>query len=172
MQSQRHFTSCLVLVIFPLSAQPAAPAISSEARLPEPELQAGKWVYLQHCAASHGVKGDGTGPASVWLFPRPGNCSAGRFKVKSIPGTALPTDEDLFNAVARGMPGSSMPSFTYLTEKERRDAVRYVKFLTAYTGSSGPLLTVHTVGLPSMGFRTVRGAGPGRHTTAPDRLAS
>lgn len=50
---------------------------------------------------------------------------------------ALPTDEDLFNTVTRGMPGSSMPSFTYLSEKERRDAVQYVKFLTASTYASG-----------------------------------
>ena len=30
-----------------------------------------------------------------------------------------------------------MPSFTYLTEGERRDAVQYVKYLTAYTDASG-----------------------------------
>ncbi len=100
-------------------------------------LKAGKLVYQQHCAACHGVNGDGTGPASVWLFPRPRNFSAGLFKIKSTPGTALPTTEDLFNTVARGMPGSSMPSFTYLSEQERRDAVQYVVYLTAYTDAAG-----------------------------------
>jgi mono/diheme cytochrome c family protein len=59
------------------------------------------------------------------------------FKIKSTPGMALPTDEDLFNTVTRGMPGSSMPSFTYLSEQERRDAVQYVKYLAAYTDASG-----------------------------------
>jgi DMSO reductase family type II enzyme heme b subunit len=59
------------------------------------------------------------------------------YKIKSTPGTALPTDEDLFGTVTRGMPGSSMPSFTYLTEQERRDAVQYIKYLTAYTDPSG-----------------------------------
>jgi mono/diheme cytochrome c family protein len=62
------------------------------------------------------------------------------FKIKSTPGMALPTDEDLFNTVTRGMPGSSIPSFTCLTEKERRDAVQYVKFLTAFTDAPGKRL--------------------------------
>jgi cytochrome c oxidase cbb3-type subunit 2 len=74
------------------------------------------------------------------VFPRPRTFSAGMFKIKSTPGMALPTDEDLFNTVTRGMPGSSIPSFTYLTEKERRDAVQYVKFLTAFTDASGKRL--------------------------------
>src|SRR6516225_1626314 len=103
----------------------------------DPKLQAGKTVYLQHCAACHGVNGDGSGPASVWLFPRPRNFSAGLFKIKTTPGTALPTDEDLFGTVTRGMPGSSMPSFTYLSEGERRDAVQYIKYLAAYTDAAG-----------------------------------
>src|ERR1044071_8746472 len=70
----------------------------------------GKVVYQQHCAACHGSTGQGNGPASVWLFPRPRNFSAGLFKIKSTPGAALPTDADLFNTITRGMPGSSMPS--------------------------------------------------------------
>src|SRR5512139_4137704 len=74
-------------------------------------LQAAKVLYDTHCAACHGAAGDGTGPASVWLFPRPRDFSAGLFKLKSTPGTALPTDEDLLSTVTRGMPGSSMPSF-------------------------------------------------------------
>ncbi|HEY5911465.1 MAG TPA: ethylbenzene dehydrogenase-related protein [Verrucomicrobiae bacterium] len=102
-----------------------------------PALERGKAVYLQHCVSCHGVNGDGAGPASVWLFPRPRNFSAGLFKIKSTPGMALPTDEDLYNTVSRGMPGSSMPSFTYLTEAERRDAVQYVKYLTATVDRSG-----------------------------------
>ena len=120
-----------------LSGPAALAATAGEATSVAPELQAGKAVYLQHCAACHGVNGDGSGLASVWLFPRPRNFNSGLFKIKSTPGMALPTDEDLVNTVTRGMPGSSMPSFTYLTEKERGDAVQYVKYLTAYVDSSG-----------------------------------
>ena len=100
-------------------------------------LSAGRAVYDQHCAACHGATGDGNGPAAVWLYPKPRNFSAGQFKIKSTPGQALPTDEDLLQSVARGLPGSSMPSFSYLTEQEQRDVVQYVKSLTAYTDNSG-----------------------------------
>ncbi len=124
-----------VLLGLSIAAQPAT--LSQEPPSLAPNLQAGQVVYEQHCAACHGMEGDGGGPASVWLFPRPRNFNAGLFKIKSTPGTALPTDEDLFNTLTRGMPGSSMPSFTYLSEQQRRDVVEYVKFLTAVTDSSG-----------------------------------
>ncbi|HEX5223157.1 MAG TPA: c-type cytochrome [Verrucomicrobiae bacterium] len=97
----------------------------------------GKNVYDQHCAACHGLNGDGNGPASVWLYPKPRNFSAGQFKIKSTPGQSLPVDKDLFDSITRGLPGSSMPSFSYLTEQERNDVVRYVKQLTARTDASG-----------------------------------
>ena len=103
----------------------------------DPQWQSGKAIYEQHCAACHGSKGDGNGPAAVWLFPKPRNFSAGLFKIQSTPAGMLPTDEDLFQTITRGMPGSSMPSFTYLTEPQRRDVVQYVKYLTAETDASG-----------------------------------
>src|SRR5215831_19046537 len=133
MRIQRQLINWVVLGASSISVQAAISSVSSNVG----SLDAGKLVYHQHCSACHGVNGDGTGTASVWLFPRPRNFSAGLFKIKSTPGTALPTDEDLFNTVTRGMPGSSMPSFTYLTEQERRDAVQYIKHLTAYTDASG-----------------------------------
>ncbi len=105
-----------------------------------PQSTRGQSVYEQHCAACHGLQGDGSGPASVWLFPRPRDFGAGLFKIKSTPGTALPTDDDLLTTLNRGMPGSSMPSFTYLSELERRDVVQYVKQLTTYTNASSQLI--------------------------------
>lgn len=102
----------------------------------------GQAVYERHCAACHGLTGDGHGPASVWLYPRPRNFSAGQFKIKSTPGTALPTDEDLLQSITRGLAGSSMPSFSYLTEPERREVVQYVKHLTTRTDASGKLVNL------------------------------
>jgi len=101
---------------------------------------AARAVYDQHCAACHGLKGDGNGPASVWLYPKPRDFGAGLFKIKSTPGQSLPTDEDLLQSVTRGLPGSSMPSFAYLTAAERHDAVQYVKHLTAYADKSGKVV--------------------------------
>jgi len=99
--------------------------------------QTGRTVYEQHCAACHGLNGGGDGPAAVWLYPKPRRFNSGLFKIRSTPSGFLPTDEDLFQTITRGMPGSSMPSFTYLSEQARRDAVQYVKYLTGYVDASG-----------------------------------
>lgn len=114
-----------------------AATLAGTVTLPAAGEPAGGLTYEQHCAACHGAVGDGNGPASVWLFPKPRNFSAGLFRIQSTPAGSLPTDEDLFQTVTRGMPGSSMPSFTYLTEQERRDAVQFVKHLTAATDTQG-----------------------------------
>lgn len=100
-------------------------------------VNAGQAVYEQHCVACHGRNGDGNGPAAVWLFPKPRDFSAGLFKIQSTPAGFLPTDEDLFQTVTRGMPGSSMPSFIYLKEQDRRAVTQYIKHLTAYVNESG-----------------------------------
>lgn len=93
----------------------------------------GEGVYRLHCAACHGANGDGNGPASVWLYPKPRNFNLGLFKIQSTPANSLPTSDDLLRTVTRGMPGSSMPNFSYLSEKDRRDVVEYVMHLTAVT---------------------------------------
>ncbi|MCC7377546.1 MAG: c-type cytochrome [Verrucomicrobiales bacterium] len=121
-------STTLVLVLGALAPPTAGAADSSPP---------GQMVYARHCAACHGDAGDGNGPASVWLFPRPRDFSAGQFKIKSTPGQSLPTDDDLLQSVSRGLPGSSMPSFSYLSETERRDVIQYVKRLTAYRDKSG-----------------------------------
>jgi len=110
----------------------AAGAVTNPADTP-----AGQAVYVQHCAACHGEQGDGNGPAAVWLYPKPRNFSAGLYKIQSTPAGSLPTDEDLYRSITRGLGGSSMPSFNYLSEAERRDVVQYVKYLTAVVGPDG-----------------------------------
>lgn len=97
----------------------------------------GQGLYEQHCAACHGTTGDGQGPASVWLLPKPRDFGPGLFKVQSTPPGSLPTDEDLFRVLTRGMPGSSMPGFAYLSEEERWALVEYVKLLTVAEGGEG-----------------------------------
>src|SRR6266513_143304 len=94
----------------------------------DPSLSPGKAVYDQHCAACHGINGDGNGPAAVWLYPKPRHFNSGLFKIKSTPPGFMPSDEDLLHTVTRGMPGSSMPSFTYLSEPQRREWLPYVKY--------------------------------------------
>ncbi len=115
----------------------AAVAFAGSVALSATDSSVGRRVYEQQCAACHGETGDGNGPASTWLFPKPRNFAMGLFKIQSTPMGSLPTDEDLFQTVTHGMPGSSMPSFSYLSEKDRRDAVQYVKYLTATVDDKG-----------------------------------
>ncbi len=133
--------------------------MAAELEVVKTELKEGKVVYERHCAACHGIKGEGNGPAAVWLYPKPRNFTSGLFKIKSTPTGTLPTDEDLFATLRRGMPGSSMPSFAYLSDLERRAAVQYVKLLTTYTDAAGK---------PVNFFEEARMAGnPGRPIEVP-----
>jgi DMSO reductase family type II enzyme heme b subunit len=128
--------------MFPLPALAAMLAAAiflpeSIAAAPVAQSVTGREVYDQHCAACHGATGDGNGPAAVWLYPKPRDFSAGQYKIKSTPAQSLPTDEDLYRSITRGLPGSSMPGFSYLPETERHAVVAYVKELTAYTNPAG-----------------------------------
>jgi mono/diheme cytochrome c family protein len=75
-------------------------------------------LYARHCSACHGAAGEGHGPASRHLFPRPQPLRTGRSRLVST-RNAAPTLEDLEQVLAQGMPGTAMPSFKSLTESQR-----------------------------------------------------
>lgn len=129
------FRVAAILGFTVLAALPQVPAASAPGGNDAETL--GRLVYQQQCAACHGINGNGNGPASVWLYPKPRDFSAGLFKIQSAPAGFLPTDDDVLRSVTRGLPGSSMPSFSYLDEATRRSVVQYVKYLTAYTNAAG-----------------------------------
>lgn len=83
-----------------------------------------------HCSVCHGTgHGKGDGIASQFLFPKPRDFNRGIFKFKSTPESSSPTEKDLFNIVTRGISGSAMPSFAFLSEEERWALVDHVKTL-------------------------------------------
>ena len=86
-------------------------------------------IYRRHCSVCHGPEGFGDGKAAYLVHPRPRDFSRGKFLVVST-DNRVPTDEDLFQTISRGMPGSAMPSWGHLPEQDRRDLVRYVRALT------------------------------------------
>jgi len=59
------------------------------------ELETGKRVYEQNCAQCHGETGDGQGPGTPHLLPRPRDFTSGKFKLRTTPSGMLPTDDDL-----------------------------------------------------------------------------
>ncbi len=88
-------------------------------------LKLGKALYKEECVICHNVEGKGNGPAAPFMDPKPRDFTRGVYKVRST--LILVTDDDIFNTITNGMPGTLMPSFKDLTEDERWSLVTYVK---------------------------------------------
>ena len=86
-------------------------------------------IYQRQCSTCHGLEGFGDGKAAYLIHPRPRDFSYGKFLLVST-DNRVPSDDDLFNTITRGMPGSAMPPWEHLPEQDRRDLVRYVRALT------------------------------------------
>ncbi len=91
-------------------------------------VEKGKQTYQLHCAPCHGAAGQGDGPAAYLLYPKPRNFVKAQYRLVST-WEQVPTDEDLFGAISRGMPGSAMPSWPSLPEEVRWGLVHYIKSL-------------------------------------------
>jgi len=108
-----------------LAAEPAADMI-----------EAGKRVYFTKCVWCHGVDGAGDGPGADRLWPRPRNFNQGTFKIRHTASGELPLfdarkpvagQNDLFETVTHGLPGSAMPSWEgILTEEQRLQVLAFV----------------------------------------------
>ena len=78
----------------------------------------GQQLYARHCAPCHGEAGDGRGIAAAFLFPKPRDLQAGKFRLVSTSNN-VPMRDDLHAVLLRGMPGSSMPPWGHLSQVER-----------------------------------------------------
>jgi cytochrome c oxidase cbb3-type subunit 2 len=121
-----------------------APVLAQTAKsksAPDP-LARGLQIYVEHCAACHGVKGDGEGPGAYILSQRPRNFTIGVFKFRSTKSGDAPTDQDLFRTITAGLSGETgamMPSFEALPEADRRLLVRVVKRFAGITRPGVPV---------------------------------
>jgi mono/diheme cytochrome c family protein len=84
-------------------------------------------LYKRFCIGCHGPIGDGEGENAQWIDPKPRNFTLGIFKCRSTPTGTLPTDEDLYNTIGRGLVSSNMPRWFPLTDQDRADLIAYVK---------------------------------------------
>lgn len=108
-----------------LAAGPSGPG-------PEPTeelLEKGRVLYLANCASCHGDTGAGNGPDSRKSPVPPRDFRQGIFKLRTTPSGSLPTDEDLFRTITRGVPGGGMPP-SELPEADRWAILRYLQELT------------------------------------------
>lgn len=93
-------------------------------------LQTGRVVYMKNCMHCHGVAGDGAGPTAQFLNPLPRDYRLGLFKFTSTLTPEKPTRDDLTRVIQHGIPGTYMPSFRWLGDKETTAVVEYVRWLS------------------------------------------
>src|SRR6266849_1196469 len=98
----------------------------TEAQQPGDPAQ-GKVIYEKKCLLCHGEKGDGNGPAAPLRDPKPRDFTKGKYKIRTSASGQPPADSDLFGIISDGMPGTSMPAWKVLSEKDRWNLVAYVK---------------------------------------------
>jgi len=93
----------------------------------------GQEIYTRRCSFCHGLLGDGNGPAAAYMDPRPRDFTLGTFKFRTTQSGELPTNEDLFRTISRGLPGTAMQAFDReiikngLTEAQRWAVIAYIK---------------------------------------------
>ncbi len=98
----------------------------------------GKVIYEKKCALCHGTDGKGDGPGAVNLDPKPRDFTKAKYKIRTSASGQAPTDADLLHVISEGMPGTSMPAWKVLSEKERRDLVAYLKTFAAEAFREAP----------------------------------
>jgi DMSO reductase family type II enzyme heme b subunit len=152
------FGAVLTLLALLLPATAVAKTVPSG---PMPEaneefVEKGRQTYIRRCSFCHGLLGDGEGPAADYLDPRPRDFTLGTYKFRTTASGELPTDNDLFRTVSRGLPSTAMQSFDSdlfkngLSEEERWQVISYIKtFALEFDDPDlDPVKTGKTVSLP------------------------
>ncbi len=128
-----------LVALLAVAAGTCAPTLAANVpSKPMPEateefVEKGRGIYLQRCSFCHGLLGDGEGPAAKYLDPRPRDFTLGTFKFRTTQSGELPTNEDLFRTVSRGLRGTAMQAFDSdlikngLSEEERWAVISYIK---------------------------------------------
>jgi len=127
----------LLIACASVAASLALAADATRAFAQAGDANAGKAVYERKCAGCHGDKGDGKGAAAELLVPKPRDFTKGLYKIRTT-GNKVPTDQDLFKIITDGMPGTSMPSWAVLPDKERWNLVAYIKTFAADVFKEAP----------------------------------
>jgi len=120
-------------------------------------VEQGRQTYIRRCSFCHGLLGDGGGPAADYLDPRPRDFTLGTYKFRTTTSGELPTDNDMFRTVSRGLPGTAMQAFDNdvikngLSEEERWQVISYIKtFAMEFDDPDlDPVKTGKTVSLPA-----------------------
>jgi cytochrome c oxidase cbb3-type subunit 2 len=135
-------TKLLIVVTALLAAPVLASAQQMESHIGKVtgHSESGKQLFYRYCWGCHGFRGDGNGenwlptgsyPYMPYLNIQPRNFVAGTFKCRSTPTGSLPTEQDLYDSLVRGLNNSNMPSWITLTAQNRADLIAFIKTFSA-----------------------------------------
>jgi mono/diheme cytochrome c family protein len=125
-----EFQEKITRILRDQSGRPLNPKLVGSPATSSVHLKRGAELYSRYCVQCHGVSGDGTGVAAVYLNPKPRNYQLGIFKFTSTTYGSKPLREDLIRTVRRGIRGTSMPAFPLLPPRDQEAVVDYVLALT------------------------------------------
>jgi cytochrome c oxidase cbb3-type subunit 2 len=94
--------------------------------------------FPRYCNGCHGVRGDGKGTLAPYLDPKPRDYTMGIFKCRSTPTGTLPTDEDLYSTMTRGIVTAAMPPWAPLPPQTRMDIITYLKGFSPRFSNEAP----------------------------------
>ena len=120
------------------------------------DLRLGKPLYIRECAGCHGDRGDGQGPAAAFLDPKPRNFTKKLFKLRTTEGQ-VPASADVLRTIERGIPGSAMPSFSFLAPQEQKQIAAYVLNVADLLDTPEPAVVDPGTAPPATAQSTERG---------------
>lgn len=107
------------LLMIASSACNSHPAVS-DATLRSPEARArGRALFLEHCALCHGENADGRGRRREGLTGRPADFTSAEWRASVTPN-------EVYDTIRHGKPGTSMPAWRSLDERDVGDLTAYV----------------------------------------------
>ncbi len=95
------------------------------------QRKAGKVLYDRNCSQCHGAAGDGKGYAAPRMQPQPRDFTSGKFKLRTTPSGALPTDDDLRKVIRDGMPYTTMIGWPNFSDQDVDNLIFYIKTFSA-----------------------------------------
>lgn len=126
------------------------PAASSHIGNVTGTAKAAAMDYRRYCLVCHGALGDGNGETAQWIDPKPRDFTLAVFKCRSTPTGTLPTDQDLFDSIARGLDRSNMPPWNTFTDQQRADLVAWIKHYSGRWQTEKPGTTIQIPSEPEV----------------------
>jgi mono/diheme cytochrome c family protein len=101
-------------------------------------LEQGKKLYQAECSACHGERGRGDGPAAEAMAARPRDFTREPFRYRTTASGDPPRRQDVLLTIERGMPGTAMPPFRFLSQEERELLTDFVLYLADLDPTAEP----------------------------------